>query len=148
KTWRGKLEDAARGRRTAPDLVAEAHRQIEAHAGDLARPARSAPAAKIRPLYNDWQASISQLAAGEQPLTKNEKDLESARLNQQAQQHAFEKSAQAFQDAASKRDALETLVLEKVIPLDQELAQHRERLVEQQNQLAETSQQVQTAAGQ
>src|SRR5690606_25098407 len=90
KTWRQKLEDAERGRRTAQDLLTEAHRQNEAQAESLARLARSEPAEKIRPLYNDWQAALRQVGAVEQQLTQNEQDLESARLNQQAQQHAFE----------------------------------------------------------
>src|SRR5690606_12498756 len=148
KTWRQKLEDAERGRRAAQNLLAEAHRQNEAQAENLARLARSEPAEKIRPLYNDWQAAIRQVGAVEQQLAQNELDLVSARLNQQALQQTFEQSVQAFEDAASKRDALETLALEKVIPLDQELAQHKERLVEQQNQLAETELQVRTAASQ
>ncbi len=148
KAWLEKLEDAEKRRQAANEMLAEARRQNEAQAENLARLARSEPAEKIRPLHNDWQVAIRQVESIEQQLTQNEQELEAAHLSQQGLQQTFELSRQALEDATHKRDALETLVLEQVIPLDQELAQLRERLVEQQQQLAETEQRAQTAADQ
>ncbi len=148
KAWRDKLDDAERRRISAQAMLADAQRHIEGQAENLARLARNEPAEKIRPLYNDWQTGTRQVQEIEQQLAHNDQELERIRLNQQGQQQAFAASTGALVEVASRRDALETLVLEKVIPLDQELTQLNERLVEQQNLLAGTEQQVQAAGSQ
>lgn len=137
KQWRERVAEAERELAQAEEAMAAILARYETQREGLTRLEQSEPAEKLRPLYREQQQAEQNLADVERQLQEVGSNLVQAEQEQARYQETMAHSMKALTQARKQREELESLVVEQIIPLDQNLQQLKDQLQRKESELAD-----------
>ncbi|MBU6951465.1 SbcC/MukB-like Walker B domain-containing protein [Hahella sp. HN01] len=138
KQWLDRLTQAQQSFNEAERRLTEATARLEQEKADLGRLALSEPAEKLRPFYKDFQQAHDAYAQTERHIKSLTESLELAREELERKSSELASAKQALMQLQTQREELESLVAEKVMPLDQAIEQLSSLMRQQQETVTET----------
>ncbi len=137
------LSDARQQLMAAREALTGCEQQQHTHGPDFERLSRSQPAEALRqPLYSLHQhrEQLQQIQQQQGELTQKTAALESEQQQAEAHKQHAEQQSQAVQ---AEQQALDTLLTEKIIPLDEQIKAQQEQQNARQADQRQTSEQLQ-----
>ncbi|ABC27789.1 ATPase involved in DNA repair [Hahella chejuensis KCTC 2396] len=137
KQWLDRVTQAQQSFKEAELRLTEATARLEQEKTDLGRLALSEPAEKLRPFYKDYQQAHDAYAQTERHIKSLTESLELARVELERKSSELALAKKALMQLQTQREELESLVAEKVMPLDQAIEQLNSLMGQQQETVAE-----------
>ncbi|WP_137166583.1 AAA family ATPase [Salinimonas lutimaris] len=130
--WWEDVHHAEAQRNRARDELQQAAAAIQEAGPELAKLAKSAPAEKLRPVWQQCEEARQQRTQASQQHTIQQQALQQATAQQKQCQQVFNEAEQAYQLQRRQSAELEQLLSEQVIPLDQNIRYQQQGLSDEQ----------------
>lgn len=142
KKWLEELQDKQQEKQKAETALSEALKEKENSTPQLTKLEEATPALEIQPVYEKLQTLESHLSSTREKLvTQQQEKQESAQKLDEVKLQAEQKQ-QALTRAREERETTETLIAEKIVPLDSQISQGEQEEQEYQNNLQKIQNQL------
>lgn len=141
--WWTDVYNAEKAAQQAADNVTAAQTKQTDASADLSRLANSEPAEKLREAFNLQQKAGYDLNKSTEELALISANIDSHTKQCAELEQALAVATKAFQTADQAQQHLDTLLQEKVLPLDKDCEKHSDNLKETESQLVEANHELQ-----
>ncbi|WP_077337889.1 AAA family ATPase [Pseudocolwellia agarivorans] len=136
KTWASNFHEITQKLTKATELFAECEVKEKSSHNELEQLKASEPAERLRTDYELKERTAKQLTAQKEQLTRLKNQIAFAQKDVKHTQNQLDELKNIQQKSEDERIAQETLIVEKIIPLDGELAQLHKQSIELEQKLA------------
>ena len=147
KQWLEELNVKKKETLAADEALKEAHKEKESCSSELKKLEEAMPALEIQPYYDKLQSLEKSLQEKKATLLKQQQEQQTATDSLQQLNGQKEQKHQALAKARDERNATETLITEKIVPLDSIIQQGEQQEKELQNKLEKLKTRLATESG-